>query len=153
MTVQICHGRFDPWQAVQDYQHATRNLAGKIGATSLFIGTMRDFNDGERIQAMTLEYYPGMTEKELHKIVAEAESQWSIEDLLVMHRVGDIVPNDVIVLVAVWASHRGDAFDACRYVMEALKSRAPFWKEERLASEQSRWVEKNSAGYGSAAKG
>ena len=96
---------------------------------------------------MTLEYYPGMTEKELNKILVEASELWVVEDAYVVHRVGVIRPNEPIVLVSVWASHRGDAFDACRYVTEALKSRAPFWKMELLESELSRWVDENTDGY------
>lgn len=147
MPVKICQGHFDPWGEVLNYQNAAGDWVGKIGATCLFIGTMRDFNQGDQVAAMTLEYYPGMTEKELNKILVEAAELWSVEDSLVVHRVGAIRPNEPIVLVSVWASHRGDAFDACRYVMEALKSRAPFWKKEFLESEPSRWVDENTGGY------
>lgn len=147
MSVKICQGGFDPWQEVQDYQNAASDWAGKVGANCLFIGTMRDFNQGDQVAAMTLEYYPGMTEKELNKILVEASELWTVEDAIVVHRVGVIRPNETIVLVSVWASHRGDAFDACRYVMEALKSRAPFWKKELLESELSRWVGENTDGY------
>jgi molybdopterin synthase catalytic subunit len=96
---------------------------------------------------MTLEHYPGMTEKHLEKIVAEAVGQWPVIDALVVHRVGDVLPNEPIVLVAVWTAHRGDAFDASRYIMEALKSTAPFWKKELLASEAERWLINNTDGY------
>ena len=95
---------------------------------------------------MTLEHYPGMTEKELGRIVDEAQQQWALLDVLVIHRVGDLLPNDPIVLVAVWSAHRKDAFEACRHIMEALKSRAPFWKKEQLDN-AFRWVEKNTDGY------
>lgn len=147
MTVKICAEGFDPWHEVQAYQNAAQHMAGKFGATSIFIGTMRDFNEGDDVKAMNLEHYPGMTEKQLEKILAEAQQQWPIIDALVVHRVGDILPNEPIVLVAVWTSHRGDAFDASRYIMEALKSKAPFWKKEVLKSEDQRWVEKNTDGY------
>jgi len=147
MTVKIVQKTFDPWHEAQVYQHAATEMTGQFGATSIFIGTMRDFNDGDDIKGMTLEHYPGMTEKQLEIIIAEAAQQWPVIDILVVHRVGDILPNDPIVLVAVWTSHRGDAFDASRYIMEALKSRAPFWKKERLLSEQERWVLKNTDGY------
>jgi len=130
------------------YQHHVLSaLAGKIGATSVFIGTMRDFNEGDQVKGMTLEHYPGMTEKQLAKIICEAQGQWSLLDALVVHRVGAILPDEPIVLVAVWAAHRGDAFDASRYVMEALKSKAPFWKKELLHSKEERWVLKNTDGY------
>lgn len=142
MTVKIAHTAFDPWQELQHYQD---NLAisGKYGATNAFVGTMRDFNQGDTVTGMCLEYYPGMTEKQLENIVAEADRQWDILGRLVVHRVGNILPNDTIVLVAVWAAHRGDAFDASRHIMEALKSKAPFWKKEQLASGQGRWVAVN----------
>lgn len=147
MTVKIRDGLFDPWLEVGQYQNAASVMAGKFGAASVFIGTMRDFNDGDEVKGMALEHYPGMTEQELEKIIAEASRRWQIIDALVIHRVGDILPGEPIVLVSVWASHRGDAFDASRYIMEALKSKAPFWKKELLKSEQSRWVANNTDGY------
>lgn len=147
MAVIVTEADFDPWQVVQDYQQTHHLMAGQVGATSLFIGTMRDFNDGSGVQAMTLEHYPGMTEKQLAAIVAEAGRQWQVQDALVIHRVGEIAPNQPIVLVAVWTAHRGDAFDACRHIMEALKTKAPFWKKERLLSADSRWVAGNTDGY------
>jgi molybdopterin synthase catalytic subunit len=143
----VTEAGFDPWQEIQTYQQSAQLMTGQVGATSVFIGTMRDFNDGSGVQAMTLEHYPGMTEKQLANIVSEAMRQWHVLDVLVIHRVGDIFPNDPIVLVAVWTSHRGDAFDASRHIMEALKSKAPFWKKERLLSKESRWVDKNTNGY------
>jgi len=147
MSIIISPGDFDPFREIQEYQLAKPAMAGKYGATSIFIGTMRDFNDGRSVQGMTLEYYPGMTEKQLEKIIQQAQQRWRLLDVLVVHRVGDISPATPIVLVAVWSVHRGDAFDACRDIMEALKSRAPFWKKERLPEEQSRWVAGNSDGY------
>jgi molybdopterin synthase catalytic subunit len=147
MAIKICCDAFDPLQEVSDYQAAHPQMLGSFGATNVFIGTMRDFNEGDDVVGMTLEHYPGMTEKYLQQIVDEAENQWPIINTLIVHRVGDISPNDPIVLVAIWTSHRGDAFDASRYIMEALKSRAPFWKKERLQSHQQRWVEKNTDGY------
>jgi molybdopterin synthase catalytic subunit len=147
MIIKIQAEPLDPWAEIQAYQYSSQNMAGKFGATNVFIGTMRDFNDGDDVQGMTLEHYPGMTEKQLEKIVAEASQKWPVIDALVVHRIGDIVPNEPIVLVAVWTSHRGDAFDACRYIMEALKSRAPFWKKELLKSQAERWLVKNTDGY------
>ncbi len=147
MGIKICTKAFDPWQEVQLYLHSAAAMAGKYGATNVFIGTMRDFNEGDQVKGMTLEHYPGMTEKQLEKIVAEAIEKWPVIDALVVHRVGDILPNEPIVLVAVWTSHRGDAFDASRYIMEALKSRAPFWKKELLGSQVERWLVKNTDGY------
>jgi len=147
MAVKICSEAFDPWQEIQHYQQSAKDMAGQFGATSIFIGTMRDFNEGDDVKSMTLEHYPGMTEKQLEKIVIEARQQWPLLDALVVHRVGEILPNEPIVLVAVWTSHRGDAFDASRYLMEALKSKAPFWKKERLKSDVERWLDKNTDGY------
>jgi molybdopterin synthase catalytic subunit len=147
MNIKICETAFDPWQEIQAYQDAAKTMAGKFGATSIFVGTMRDFNQGDEIKGMTLEHYPGMTEKQLEKIVTEAVEKWPVLDTLVVHRVGDILPNQPIVLVAVWTSHRGDAFDASRYIMEALKTRAPFWKKELLDSQTERWLVNNTDGY------
>ncbi len=147
MTINITTKPFDPYQEIQAYQNSRTGHIGAVGATSIFIGTMRDFNEGVTVKGMTLEYYPGMTEKQLEKCVTEAQQQWQIIDSLVIHRVGDILPNESIVLVAVWSSHRGDAFDACRYIMEVLKSKAPFWKKELLVTENERWVTKNTNGY------
>jgi molybdopterin synthase catalytic subunit len=147
VKVKICTEAFKPWQELQNYQDTVLGNSANFGATSIFIGTMRDYNEGVGVQSMTLEYYPGMTEKQLEKIIADAEQRWQIIDTYVVHRVGQIKPDDTIVLVAVWSSHRGDAFDACRFIMEALKSTAPFWKKEVLDSGQTRWVEKNTDGY------
>ena len=108
---------------------------------------MRDFNEGDKVKGMTLEHYPGMTEKQLELVVTEAGKQWSLLDSLVIHRVGDVYPDDVLVLVAIWSVHRGDAFDASRFIMEELKSNVPFWKKEILADDNSRWVAKNTDGY------
>ena len=147
VTVKIVNESFDPWQEIQGFQEASADIKGKYGATSIFVGTMRDFNDGHDVKGMTLEHYAGMTEKQLEKIIDKASQQWSIMNVLVVHRVGDVFPNDAIVLVAVWSEHRGDAFDTSRYIMEALKSTAPFWKKELLSTDDERWVGKNTDGY------
>src|SRR5581483_5549696 len=130
-------------EELQRYQREQLDAGGKFGATLSFVGTMRDFNEGDTVAAMTLEHYPGMTEKHLDQICAEARRRWDIIDALIVHRVGELRPNEPIVLVAVWAAHRGAAFDAGRYLIEELKSRAPFWKKEQLA-QGSRWVEHNT---------
>jgi len=145
--IKIVPSEFDPFAEVQAYQKKQQALSGKYGATNIFVGTMRDFNEGELVKGMTLEHYPGMTEKQLDAVVQEAERQWALLDALVIHRVGDVFPDDVLVLVVVWSVHRGDAFDASRFIMEALKSKVPFWKKEILADDQSRWVAKNTEGY------
>lgn len=147
MLIELCEQAFNPWQRLQQFQAEQPSLAGKAGATSVFVGTMRDFNQGDEVVAMTLEHYPGMTERQLELIVEEAQQQWQVLDALVVHRTGPVNPNESLVLVAVWSTHRGDAFDASRFIMEQLKSRAPFWKQETLASGELRWVEKNTGGY------
>lgn len=149
MIIKLSAEAFEPFEEVKRFQKQQAELAGAVGATSIFIGTMRDFNDGDSVVSMSLEYYPGMTERQLEMIVTEALERWVVLNVLVVHRVGVISPGDPIVLVVVETSHRGDAFDACRFIMEALKSKAPFWKKEQLASQQSRWVENNSKGYAS----
>lgn len=145
-SVNIIDGAFDPWRELGNYQ--TEHLtSGQFGATATFVGTMRDFNDGDDVTGMTLEHYPGMTEAQLQMIIDEARAQWPLDDALIVHRVGPILPGDPIVLVACWSAHRAAAFDACRHLMEALKSRAPFWKKETLQDQSYRWVEKNTDGY------
>ncbi|PPD24475.1 MAG: molybdopterin converting factor [Methylobacter sp.] len=146
MTVKLLSLPFDPWGEIQLYQ-AQMDSHGRFGATSVFVGSMRDFNDGDAVSAMTLEYYPGMTEKQLDAIIDSALAQWRLLDVLVVHRTGRIMPGEPIVILAVWSSHRGDAFDASRFIMEALKSKAPFWKKEELVAGGERWVEHNSCGY------
>jgi molybdopterin synthase catalytic subunit len=145
VTVQIRKNTFDAFDELRSYQHETLNAAGKYGATSIFIGSMRDFNEGDEVQDMTLEYYPGMTEQYLEKLSQDAIKRWDLLDSLIIHRVGTVKPDDAIVLVAVWSAHRAAAFDASRYLMEELKSRAPFWKKETRANGE-RWVEKNTPG-------
>ena len=147
MQITLSETAFNPWQALQDYQVSHAELGGKFGATGVFVGTMRDFNQGDTVLSMYLEHYPGMTEKQLQRIAEQAFSRWSILDALVIHRIGQVNPQDVLVLVAVWAAHRGDAFDASRFIMENLKSTVPFWKKEMLHSGQERWIEKNTDGY------
>ncbi len=146
MAVIIVEDQFDPWQALQVHQQS-HLASGQFGATATFIGTMRDFNEGDEVCAMTLEHYPGMTESQLQLIIDDANQQWPLQDALIIHRVGDILPGQPIVLVGCWSAHRAAAFDACRFLMEALKSRAPFWKKETLSDQSHRWVEKNTDGY------
>ena len=115
-----------------------------MGAVAAFIGTVRDVNDAAAITGMTLEHYPGMTEAALEDIVADARRRFDVADVVVIHRVGPLVPGDQIVLVGVTSAHRGMAFDACEFVMDMLKTRAPFWKKERTP-EGERWVEARSS--------
>ena len=145
MRVAVSFSALDPWVEIQRYQEATSPLHGKFGATACFVGSMRDFNEGDGVVQMTLEHYPGMTESFLESIAGNAIERFNLLDALVVHRVGTLLPNDPIVVVAVWSSHRRAAFEACREIMEELKSNAPFWKKEQL-EHGSRWVEKNTPG-------
>jgi len=145
MTVLICDHAFDPLGYLAEYQRERAGQAAQTGATAVFVGSMRDFNAGETVSGMFLEHYPGMTESYLEKISLEAVQRWDLNDSLIVHRVGDLCPGEPIVLVAVWSAHRKAAFEASRWLMEELKSKAPLWKKERLA-EGSRWVEHNTPG-------
>ncbi|MCU7938544.1 MAG: molybdenum cofactor biosynthesis protein MoaE [gamma proteobacterium symbiont of Bathyaustriella thionipta] len=147
MKIMIDSDPFDPWQVLSDYQKENTNLEGQYGATAVFVGTMRDFNEGDNVAEMFLEHYPGMTDRHLENICLQATGEHQLLESLVVHRVGTIRPNDPIVLVAVWTAHRKQAFEACREIMEDLKSKAPFWKKEQLNDGQDRWVEKNTRGY------
>ena len=111
-----------------------------IGAIVTFLGLTRDSNEGQRVSGMILEHYPGMTEKALEKILDEAEVRWKLQGVRVVHRVGELKPQDPIVLVAAASVHRGEAFHACEFVIDYLKTRAPFWKQEQTP-EGSRWVD------------
>ncbi|GAA0427584.1 molybdopterin synthase catalytic subunit MoaE [Massilia aurea] len=112
----------------------------RVGAVVAFVGTVRDLNDGAQVAAMELEHYPGMTEKALDDIAAQAAARWPLFATLVIHRVGPLLPLDQIVLVAVTAAHRGDAFAACEFIMDYLKTEAPFWKKEDTP-DGARWVD------------
>ena len=136
MTVRVQTGDFDIGAEIA----AMRRGNPKVGAVASFIGVVRDLNEGDRVAEMTLEHYPGMTEKALEKMVAEARSRWEIYDALVIHRVGTLKPGDQIVLVVVTGAHRSEAFQACEFLMDYLKTRAPFWKKERTP-DGARWVE------------
>ncbi|MEZ5730438.1 MAG: molybdopterin synthase catalytic subunit MoaE [Burkholderiaceae bacterium] len=119
---------------------ALRGGNPEVGAVACFVGTVRDVNQGTGVATLTLEHYPGMTEKSLDAICDEARSRWDILDALVVHRVGPLEPLDQIVLVAVVSAHRGEAFAACEFIMDFLKTRAPFWKKESTP-EGERWVD------------
>ena len=119
---------------------AMRARRTDIGAIASFVGLARDINDGSGVAAMTLEHYPGMTEKALAALVDEACGRWSLLDVTVIHRIGRLLPGDPIVLVAVASMHRREAFAACEFIMDYLKTRAPFWKKEETP-EGERWVD------------
>ena len=122
-----------------------------IGALASFVGLVRDSNDGAGISRMTLEHYPGMTEQSLAEIVEQARGRWDVMDATVIHRVGELKPGDNIVLVVVASAHRGDAFAACEFIMDYLKTRAPFWKKEKTP-EGERWVDARESDDESAAR-
>ena len=136
MTVRIQEADFDLGAELA----ALRAGDTRIGALASFVGLVRDINDGSHVSEMTLEHYPGMTEKALEEIVTEAKSRWDIYGALVIHRVGPLQPCDQIVLVAVTSAHRGEAFAACEFIMDYLKTAAPFWKKEDTP-EGGRWVD------------
>ena len=129
MKIEIIKEQFDPWEMLVDYKKNQLQNDAKIGASSIFLGTMRDFNDDKDIKSMELEHYPGMTEKYLTKLVDDSIQKFKIIDGLIIHRVGLLKPTDPIVLVATWSEHRDNAFNATREIMESLKSEAPFWKK------------------------
>jgi molybdopterin synthase catalytic subunit len=147
MAARVQTGDFDVAHEIA----ALRAGDARVGAVASFIGTVRDENDAARVSGLTLEHYPGMTEKALEAIVAEARTRFDIYEALVIHRVGALKPTDQIVLVVVTSAHRGEAFDACRFLMDYLKTRAPFWKKERTA-EGERWVEARASDDSAAAR-
>ena len=145
MHIEIRSLPFDPWRELANFEAGPALDAGSYGACATFVGTMRDFNQGETVRSMRLEHYPGMTEKLLGEFAEDVMGRHNLLDLLVLHRVGDVNPADPIVLVAAWSAHRAAAFDGCRTMMEHLKSQATFWKKESLddsADEvRQRWVD------------
>jgi len=143
MKVELRGSGFEPYAELADYQRSSL-VDGSHGATSCFVGSMRDFNQGDAVSAMELEHYPGMTERFLERIAGEAMEHWELNDVLVLHRYGPVSPGDAIVLIGVWSAHRGVAFEACRFIIEELKHRAPFWKREAVDGD-ARWVKTNTA--------
>jgi molybdopterin synthase catalytic subunit len=120
-----------------------RNARKDTGAVVSFIGLVRDLNEGDQVSQLTLEHYPGMTEKALEAIVSQAQNRWAIFDAIVIHRVGTLQATEQIVLVAVSSAHRSEAFKACEFIMDYLKTEAPFWKKERTQSGE-RWLDAKS---------
>jgi molybdopterin synthase catalytic subunit len=139
MTVRIQTEDFDAGFEISQL-HKNRK---DIGAVVSFIGLVRDMNDGDAVSQLTLEHYPGMTEKSLAMIINQGKTRWNIADALIIHRVGTLQPNDQIVLVAVSGAHRGEAFAACEFMMDYLKTEAPFWKKEATPQGE-HWVEAKS---------
>ena len=136
MTVRVQTQDFDAGLELTQLRLARKD----VGAVVSFVGQVRDFNDGDTVSQLSLEHYPGMTEKALAAITAQAQSRWDIVDTLIIHRVGSLQPLDQIVLVVVSGAHRGEAFKACEFIMDALKTEAPFWKKEVTASGE-RWLD------------
>ncbi|GAL07577.1 molybdenum cofactor biosynthesis protein MoaE [Photobacterium aphoticum] len=130
--------QFDDFSVADEY--AALSQGTDAGAVVTFIGKVRDFNQGDSVTGLSLEHYPGMTEKSLAAIVDEAKTRWPLLKVRVIHRVGDLALGDQIVFVGVTSAHRGAAFQACEFIMDYLKTRAPFWKKEQTPDE-SRWVD------------
>ncbi len=124
---------------------ALRAGDGGVGAVCAFVGTVRERNDGSDLRMMELEHYPGMTEKSIEAMIDEAHRRFDIRAARVIHRVGLLAPQDQIVMVAVTSAHRGQSFEACEFLMDYLKTRAPFWKKETAADGQQRWVDAREA--------
>lgn len=147
MPVRVQTGDFDIAREIA----ALRAGDARVGAVAAFVGLVRDINDAAAVSTLTLEHYPGMTEKALARIVDEAKSRWNVYDVLVIHRVGELKPTDQIVLVVVTGAHRGEAFAACEFIMDYLKTRAPFWKKEQTSAGE-RWVEARASDDDAAAR-
>ena len=140
MTVRVQSEDFDISREIA----LLRRDNARIGAIASFIGVVRDLNEGDRVAQMTLEHYPGMTEKSIEEIITQARARWQVMDALVVHRIGTLRPLDQIVLVVVSSAHRGDAFAACEFIMDYLKTQAPFWKKEQTGN-GARWVDARAA--------
>jgi molybdopterin synthase catalytic subunit len=135
-VIRVQHEDFDVGAEINRMRLARPDT----GAVAAFVGQVRDLNEGDAVSGMTLEHYPGMTEKALEGIVEQAKSRWDIFDALIIHRIGALKPLDQIVLVVVSGAHRGEAFAACEFMMDYLKTEAPFWKKEQTGRGE-RWVE------------
>jgi len=143
MKIELLGEGFAPYALLAEFEQGL--AAGRYGASCSFVGSMRDFNQGDDVAEMELEHYPGMTERFLQRIADDAADHWGALDGLIVHRHGTVMPGDPIVLIGVWSAHRGAAFEACRFMIEELKHQAPFWKRETVGN-ASRWVEGNTSG-------
>jgi len=151
-SIRVQREAFDPGSEISGF--CARNATS--GGVTTFIGQMRDFRgtdraNGETVSTMTLDHYPGMAERQLDELVSEARQRWSLDDVLVIHRFGVLTPGEAIVLVATATAHRGDAFASCAFIMDWLKTKAPFWKKETTASGGD-WVEARESDVAQAAK-
>ena len=157
MLISVQHDDFDLTQL----HHQLKQHSPKIGAIVTFVGLVRDFNqqnssnaeqgNDDDIRSLSLEHYPGMTEKCLTDIATKAQSKWQLDDVMIIHRIGELFPSDNIVFVGVCSAHRQDSFDACQCIMDQLKTTAPFWKKEKT-SHGERWVESKQSDYNAADK-
>ena len=147
MTVRVQEADFDVGAELA----ALRAGDPRVGALASFLGLVRDLNDGASVSEMTLEHYPGMTEKSLEEIIAQAKTRWPLRGVRVIHRVGRLLPGEQIVLVAVASGHRGEVFAACEFIMDWLKTKAPFWKKEET-TEGGRWVDARESDDAAAAR-
>lgn len=145
-VIKITEEPLLPWSELEHFESEYLQGATDFGAQANFIGYMRDFNEGNGVTGMTLEHYPSMTEQKLASLVEMVDAKWPVIHTLIIHRTGEIIPSDPIVLVATWSAHRKAAFESCRYLMETLKSSVPFWKKETLIDGSQRWVKKNTSG-------
>jgi len=127
-----------PFDFAEEYRRL-KSVSPKVGATATFVGTVRELNEGDEVSKLKLEHYPGMTEKEISRIIDEAQDRWNVILATVIHRIGDLFPGDEIVFVGVSSQHRGDAFQACQFIIDYLKTRATFWKKETV-EEGDRWL-------------
>ncbi len=142
--VRILQSTFVPYRMLEEYQQ--RHIEpGNVGACVNFVGTMRAHSADRPVDRLVLEHYPGMTERQLHGLIAQAQEHWQFSDALILHRVGELSPGDPIMLAAVWSVHRREAWLACRHLVEGLKSEAPFWKKE-FGPEGGYWVRHNTPG-------
>ena len=146
-TVRIQEAPFDAGSLIEEVHRANP----KVGAVASFVGLVRDVNEGSDVAEMALEHYPGMTERAIERICREAAGRWDVLDTRVVHRVGTLRPTDPIVIVVVASGHRRDAFEACEFIMDYLKTRAPLWKKERTGDGE-RWVEARSSDEEAAAR-
>ena len=146
-SARVQEADFDTGKELESLTRGRRD----VGAVASFVGMVRDANDGACVSGMTLEHYPGMTEKALEDICAQAHARWNLIDTLVVHRVGTLKPGDRIVLVGVSSAHRGEAFEACEFIMDYLTTHAPFWKREDTPA-GARWVESRASDDSAAEK-
>ena len=147
VSVRIQEQPFDAGALISETHRANPG----VGAVATFVGLVRDVNEGADVSEMTLEHYPGMTERAIERICRDAAERWDVLDARVVHRVGTLRPTDPIVIVVVASGHRNDAFEACEFIMDFLKTRAPFWKKE-VTSDGDRWVEARASDDEAAAR-